>query len=102
MLINILWLLSVIENIYKNIFPSLVNALDYDLIIFFFIATLFIYLFLFLAVLGFRFVRGLSLVTASGGHSLSRCGTALHRSARAFHYRGPSRWGAQAPDAQAQ
>ena len=41
-----------------------------------FIATLFIYLFiyLFLAVLGPRFVRGLSLVTASGGHSSSRCG----------------------------
>ena len=29
-------------------------------------------------------------------------GTALHRGARAFHYRGPSRCGAQAPDAQAQ
>ena len=28
-------------------------------------------------------------------------GTALHRGARAFHYRGPSRCGAQAPDAQA-
>ena len=36
------------------------------------IATLFIYLFL--AVLGLRFVRGLSLVAASGGHSSSRCG----------------------------
>ena len=36
----------------------------------------FIYLFiyLFLAVLGLRFVRGLSLVAASGGHSSSRCG----------------------------
>ena len=39
-----------------------------------FIATLFIYLFIFLAVLGLRFVRGLSPVTASGGHSSSRCG----------------------------
>ena len=29
-------------------------------------------------------------------------GTALHRGARAFHHRGPSRCGAQAPDAQAQ
>ena len=29
-------------------------------------------------------------------------GTALHRGARAFLYRGPSRCGAQAPDAQAQ
>ena len=35
---------------------------------------LFIYLFIFLAVLGLRFVRGLSLVTASGGHSSSRYG----------------------------
>ena len=37
---------------------------------------LFIYLFiyLFLAVLGLRFARGLSLATASGGHSSSRCG----------------------------
>ena len=39
---------------------------------FFFIATLFIYLFL--AVLGLRFARGLSPVAASGGHSSSRCG----------------------------
>ena len=36
----------------------------------------FIYLFiyLFLAVLGLRFVRGLSPVAASGGHASSRCG----------------------------
>ena len=43
---------------------------------FFLIATLFIYLFIyfiFLAVLGLRFVRGLSLVAASGGHSSSWC-----------------------------
>ena len=37
------------------------------------------------------------------GATLHRCaGTALHRGARAFHYRGPSRRRAQAPDAQAQ
>ena len=36
------------------------------------IATLFIYLFL--AVLGLRFLWGLSLVAASGGHSSSWCG----------------------------
>ena len=37
------------------------------------------------------------------GATLHRgAGTALHRGARAFHYRGPSRCGAQAPDAQAQ
>ena len=38
------------------------------------ILILFIYLFIyFLAVLGLRFVRGLSLAAASGGHSSSRC-----------------------------
>ena len=37
------------------------------------------------------------------GTTLHRgAGTALHRGAWAFHYRGPSRCGAQAPDAQAQ
>ena len=40
---------------------------------FFFFFLIFIYL-LFLAVLGLRFVRGLSLVAASGGHSSSRRG----------------------------
>ena len=42
---------------------------------------LFIYLFLFMAVLGLRFcARGLSLVAASGGHSSSRCaGLSLSR-----------------------
>ena len=45
------------------------------------IATLFIYLFyLFLAVLGLHFARGLSLVAASVGHSSSRCaGLSLSR-----------------------
>ena len=43
---------------------------------FFFIITLsfFFFLIYFLAVLGLRFVRGLSPVAASGGHSSSRCG----------------------------
>ena len=37
------------------------------------------------------------------GATLHRgAGTALHHGAWAFHYRGPSRCGAQAPDAQAQ
>ena len=42
----------------------------------FFVYSYFIYLFiyLFLAVLGLRFVGGLSPVAASGGHSSSRCG----------------------------
>ena len=64
----------------------------------------FIYLFiyLFLAVLGLRFVRGLSLVTASGGHSSSRCagpslsrplplrGTGSRRAGSAVVAHGPS------------
>ena len=33
---------------------------------------------------------------------LRQVGATLHRGARAFHYRGPSRCGAQAPDVQAQ
>ena len=33
---------------------------------------------------------------------LRQVGATLHRGAWAFHYRGPSRCGAQAPDAQAQ
>ena len=39
----------------------------------FFLQLLYLFISLFLAVLGPRFVRGLSLVTASGGHSSSRC-----------------------------
>lgn len=34
-LINILWPLSLKENTEKNVFPSLANALNYDLIIIF-------------------------------------------------------------------
>ena len=48
---------------------------------------LFIYLFIYLAVLGLRFWQA---------------GATLHRGARASHYRGLSCCGAQAPDAQAQ
>ena len=41
---------------------------------------LFLFIYLFLAVLGLRFVRGLSPVAASGGHSSSRCaGLSLSR-----------------------
>ena len=60
---------------------------------FFFFINLFIYLFL--AVLGLRFCARAYL-------QLRRAGATLHRGARASHYRGPSRCGAQAPDAQAQ
>ena len=68
------------------------------------IATLFIYFFFyFLAVLGLRFLRGLSLVTASGGHSSSRCvglspsrplplrGTGSRRAGSVAVAHGPSR-----------
>ena len=48
-------------------------------------------------------MRGLSLVTASGGHSSSRCaGLSLSQPARASHCRSLSGCGAQAPEAQAQ
>ena len=40
----------------------------------------YLFIYLFLAVLGLHFVRGLSLVVASGGHSSSRCaGLSLSR-----------------------
>ena len=47
----------------------------YMYVFFFFeVAFFFFLIYWFLAVLGLRFVRGLSLVGASGGHSSSRCG----------------------------
>ena len=51
------------------------NEIIVEQYFFFFLILQLLYLFiyLFLAVLGLRFVRGLSLVTASGGHSSSRC-----------------------------
>ena len=48
-----------------------------EILFFFFFYSYFIYLFIYLfilTVLGLRFVRGLSPVAASGGHSSSRCG----------------------------
>ena len=62
------------------------------------LSFLFIYLFIlfkFLFVLGLRF-------RARAFSSCGERGATLHRSARASRYRGPSRCGAQAPDAQAQ
>ena len=61
--------------------------------IFFFFLIFFIYLSL--AVLGLRFC-------ARAFSSWRQAGATLHRGARASHYRGPSRCGAQAPDAHAQ
>ena len=50
----------------SNIFVS------FFFLIFFYSYFIYLFIYLFLAVLGLRFVRGLSLVTASGGHSSSR------------------------------
>ena len=61
-------------------------------VLFFFKWELFIYLFM--AVLGFRLL-------CEGFLQLRQVGATLHRSARASHHRGLSRCGAQAPDAQA-
>ena len=66
-------------------------------LIFFFIATLFIYLcWVFGSCEGFPQLRQVGATLHRGA------GTALHRGAWASHYRGPPRCGAQAPDAQAQ
>ena len=73
---------------------------------FFFFLILFIYLFIYLFIFGCvgSSVRARAFSSCGKrGATLHRgAGTALHRGARAFHYRGPSRCGAQAPDAQAQ
>ena len=63
--------------------------------LFIFIATLFIYLFIYFWLC---WVFG----SCEGFLQLRQAGATLHRGAGAFHYRGPSRCGAQAPDAQAQ
>ena len=63
-----------------------------------FIATLFIYLFIYLFIFWLCWVFG----SREGFLRLRQVGATLHRGARAFHYRSPSRCGAQAPDAQAQ
>ena len=63
-------------------------------VLFFFLINLFIYLFI-LGCVGSSFL-------CEGFLQLRRAGATLHRGARASHYRGLSRCGAQAPDAQAQ
>ena len=64
-----------------------------------FIATLFIYFWLCWV---FGSCEGFLQLRQAGATLHCGVGTALHRGARAFHYRGPSRCGAQAPDVQAQ
>ena len=61
---------------------------------FFLIFKIYLFIYLFLAVLGLRFCEGFL--------QLRQAGAALHRGVRASHYRGLSCCGAQAPDAQAQ
>ena len=63
--------------------------------ILFFFLILFIYLFIYFWLC---WVFG----SCEGFLQLRQAGATLHRGARASHYRGPSRCGAQAPDAQAQ
>ena len=60
--------------------------------LFFFFLAIYLFIYLFLAVLGL----------CKGFLSLRRAGATLHRGARASHHRGLSCCGAQAPDAQAQ
>ena len=65
---------------------------------FFFFKDFFIYLFIYLFIYG---CVGSSFL-CEGFLQLRQAGATLHRGARASHHRGPSRHGAQAPDAQAQ
>ena len=67
-----------------------------------FIATLFIYLFIFWLCWVFGSCEGFLQLRQVGATLHCGAGPALHRGARASHYRGPSRCGAQASDAQAQ
>ena len=62
---------------------------------FFFFFLIYLFIYLFLAVLGLRFC-------ARAFSSCGKRGATPHRGARASHYRGLSCCGAQAPDAQAQ
>ena len=62
--------------------------------IFFFLIFIYLFIYFWLCWV-FVSVRGLSI-------QLRQAGATLHRGARASHCHGPSRCGAQAPDAQAQ
>ena len=81
---------------------DIIGYLSYPFFINSYFIYLFIYLSIYLAVLGLRFVRGLSLVAASGGHSSSWCaglsltrplplwGTGSRRAGLAVVAHGPS------------
>ena len=69
------------------------------------LVTYFFYFFIFYSYFIYLFIYfWLCWVFGSceGPLRLRQVGATLHRGAQAFHYRGPSRCGAQAPDAQAQ
>ena len=81
---------------------SSVNMVNYT--IWFLFYSYFIYLFIYLFWLCWVFgsCEGFLWPRQVGATLHRGAGTALHRDARASHRRGPSRCGAQAPDAQAQ
>ena len=81
--------------------PYTIFLKKYFSLLFFFFFKLwfyFIYLFIYLFIYG---CVGSSFL-CEGFLQLRRAGPTLHRVARASHYRGLSRCGAQAPDVQAQ
>ena len=70
---------------------------------FYFFYSYFIYLFIYFWLCWvFGSCEGFLRLRQAGATLHRGAGTALHRDARTFHCRGPSRCGAQAPDAQAQ
>ena len=94
--------LTIVQHVFEHrpmTVLSIWNKIYYTSLLFFFLKEflyyLFIYLFIFLAVLGLRFCARAFL-------QLRQAGATLHRGAQASHYRGLSCCGAQAPDVQAQ
>ena len=71
-------------------------------IIFFFPYFIYLFIFYFWLCWVFGSCEGFLQLRQAGATLHCSAGTALHCGARAFLYRGPSRCGAQAPDAQAQ
>ena len=89
------------------VFHLFLNISSFFFFLIFFFYSYFIYLFIYFFnyfwlcwVLGS--CEGFLQLRQAGATPHCGAGTALHHGARAPHYRGPSRCGAQAPDAQAQ
>ena len=80
------------------IFPAILSLSD-----FFYIMCSLFFIYLFMYICTYVFIYGCvgSSFLCKGFLQLWRAGATLHRGARAFHCRGLSRCGAQAPDAQA-